>query len=188
MAETKYGKYFITYDKEKWRWPNEMRPVMSHMEDAVAKGSYFYLVHWVLPSEGFGLRVADTEIWRTQYGELNEKMFTHPMAGHPPHIHKDAELLFHIGTNPDDPMDLGAEVQMYMGPEMERHVFNKTTVIWIPPNFIHAPWKPLKTWRPWIFIEVNQGPSHTEKSFRQLLPKELREITPWDKMWPDEGF
>ena len=26
MAETKYGKYFINFDKEKWRWPNKMYP------------------------------------------------------------------------------------------------------------------------------------------------------------------
>jgi hypothetical protein len=190
MTETKYGKYFINHDNEKWRWPKEMRPVMAHIEDAVAKGSNFYLVHWVFPTEGGfgGVVKPDSEIWRTQYGKQAEAMFNHPMGGHPPHIHKDAELLFHIGTDPENPMDLGAEVQMFMGPEMEKHVFNTTTIIWIPPNFIHAPWKPLKTTRPWIFIEVNQGPNHTEKSFRQLLPRELREATPWAQMWPDEGY
>ena len=182
----KYDKYFIQHDKEKWRWPTERRPVMSRMEDAVAKGSHFYLIHWMFPT---GMR-ADSEIWQRQYDEARQAgaIMDHPMGGHPPHIHRDAELLFHIGTNPDDPMDLGAEVQMYMGPEMEKHVFNKTTCIYIPPNFIHAPWKPIKTERPWIFIEVNQGPSHTEKSFRQLLPKELRGQTDWSRMWIDEGY
>ena len=171
---------------------------MVRMEDAVAKGSHFYLIHWVLPSENTGFRsmmssmdkekAASSEIWKTQYGKMNDVLFDHPLAGHPPHIHKDAELLIHIGTNPDDPMDLGAEVQMCMGPELEVHTITKTTVIWIPPNFIHSPWKPIKTTRPWIFIEINQGPAHTEKSFRQLLPKELREATPWAEMWPDEGY
>ena len=47
MAETKYGKYFIEYDRG--RWPKERRPVMARMEDSVVKGSHFYLVHWVLP-------------------------------------------------------------------------------------------------------------------------------------------
>ncbi len=166
MAETKYGKYFIEYDPT--RWPNERRPVMVRMEDSVVKGSHFYLIHWVLP--GFAAPLGD-----------------YPMAGHPPHIHKDAELLFHIGTNPDDPMDLGAEVEMYMGPELERHAFNRTTVIYIPPNFIHSPWRPIKIDRPWIFIEVNQGAMHTEKSFRQILPKETRERIDWSR-WPDEGY
>lgn len=84
-------------------------------------------------------------------------------------------------------MDLGAEVEMYMGKELERHVINKTTVIYIPPNFIHSPWRPIKTVRPWIFIEVNQGPQHTEKSFRQVLPKEVRDKIDWSR-WKDEGY
>lgn len=166
MAKSKYGKYFFQYDPK--MWPNEKRPVMARMEESVVTGSHFYLVHWVVP--GF-----------------EDVLGKHPYAGHPPHIHKDAELLFHIGTNPDDPMDLGAEIEMHMGPEMERHVFSKTTVIYIPPNFIHSPWRPIKTTRPWIFIEVNQGSRHTEKSFRQLLPKESREKNNWN-MWKDEGY
>jgi hypothetical protein len=170
--ESKYGKYFIEYDPQ--RFPEERRPVMAHMEDSIMKGSFFYLVHWMLPGP--------MPVKPTAPGEP-ERIF----IGHPPHIHKDPELLFHIGTNPDDPMDLGAEVEMCMGPEMEKHVFNRTTVIYIPPNFIHAPWRPIKTARPWIFIEVNQGLRHTEKSYRQLLPKEIREKVDWS-MWKDEGY
>jgi len=109
--------------------------------------------------------------------------------GHPPHIHKDAELLFHIGSNPDDPMDLGAEVEMYMGEEMGKYTFNRSTCIYIPPNFIHCPWRPLKTVRPWIMIQVNQGPVHTEKGFHQLLPKEVREKYAKElSIFKDEGF
>lgn len=188
----KYDEYFIQYGITTPKIETELRPVIARVDDAVAKGSYFYLVHWMYPFEPgtsfFSGVTRKGDAWKNKFGELPEIAFNHEMAGHPPHIHKDAELLFHIGTNPDDPMDLGGEVQMYMGPEMEKHVFDKSTVIWIPPNFIHSPWRPLKTTRPWIFIEVNQGPRHTEKSFRQLLPKELREATPWDKMWPDEGY
>ncbi|MFC1949595.1 hypothetical protein ACFLW0_05430 [Chloroflexota bacterium] len=64
----------------------ERRPVMARMEDSVVKGSHFYLVHWVMP--GFAVPLGN-----------------HPYAGHPPHIHKDAELLFHIGTNPEISID-----------------------------------------------------------------------------------
>jgi hypothetical protein len=71
---------------------------MSRMEDSVAKGSHFYLIHRVLP--GFAAPLG-----------------THKYAGHPPRIHKDAELLFHIGSNPDNPMDPGTEVEMYLGPD-----------------------------------------------------------------------
>ncbi len=165
VPETKYGKHFFEYDAK--RWPNERRPVIARMEDSVVKGSYFYLVHWMLPN--------------------SKSPFNFPMSGHPPHIHKYPELLFHIGTDPDNPTDLGAEVEMYMGRELERHVFNRSTVIYIPPGMIHSPWRPITTTRPWIFIEVNQGPDHTEKLFKQVLPKEVREKIDWSR-WKEEGY
>lgn len=169
MTETKYGKYFVTYDPK--QWPNERRPVMVRLEDSVVKGCNFYLVHWVLPGQG-----------------PQEPSFALG-HGHPPHIHKDAEILMHIGTDPNNPMDLGAEVELYMGPELEKHVITKTTAVYIPPNFIHCPWIIKKTIRPWIFIEVNQGPRHTEKLYPQVLPKEIREKVNWD-LWErlQEGF
>jgi hypothetical protein len=41
--------------------------------------------------------------------------------------------------------------------------------------------------KPFLFIEINQGPVHTEKFYPQLLPKEAREKIDWS-MWPDKGF
>ena len=163
MAETKYGKYFVTWDPASGR-KHPLGPFVSIMDDTVVRGSHFYMVHWVLPSATSAAGI-----------------------GHPPHIHKDAELLFHIGTNPDNPLDLGAEVELFMGPELERHVITKSSVVYIPPNFIHCPWKPLKTEKPWIFIEVNQGLRHTEKLYPQVLPTELREKVDWSR-WKEEGF
>ena len=168
MSEIKYGNLFYTYDPahDKGRPVSPGIPfrIIARLNDTIFKGSFFYFVHWVLPHA-------------TPFLEV----------GHPPHIHKDAELLFHIGTNPDDPTDLGAEIEMYMGKELERHVITKSTVIYIPPNFIHCPWKAIRTDRPWIFVEVNQGPVHTEKGFPQILPKEIREKQDISK-FSDEGF
>jgi hypothetical protein len=167
MAEKKYAKYIYEYDPK--MFPNERRPVMAYMDNNLAKGSNFYLIHWIMP--GFGM----------------QPEWDFPYAGHPPHIHKDAELLFHIGTDPNNPMDLGAEVIMYLGPELEEHHITRTCCIWIPPNFIHSPWKPVRCDRPWIFMEFNQGPVHTEKSYRQILPKEARARMDWS-MWPDDKY
>ena len=162
MADTKYDKYFISETK-----PFERRgpgPTVVRLDDTMMKGSHFYWVLIIPNSPAPTMAV-----------------------GHPPHIHKDAELLFHIGTNPDDPTDLGAEVEMFMGPEMERHIITKSCVIYIPPGFVHAPWRPLETTRPWIFVEVNQGAKHTEKFYPQLMTKEQREQTDWSR-WKDEGY
>jgi len=167
MAEIKYGKYFFNYEPK----PEEIklgrtgiaRLDNTSVDNTSVEGSFFYWVHWNLP------------------GSVT------PPAGHPPHIHRDAEILMLIGTNPDEPTDLGAEVELFMGPEMERHVMTKSTVVFIPPNFIHCPYIIKRIDRPWIFVEVNQGPVHTEKSFRQLLPIETREKIDWSR-WQDEGY
>jgi len=163
MAGKKYDKYFLKYDPPPGP-PFIMGPILQRMDERNIAGSNFYFIHWVLPHQTPRMKI-----------------------GHPPHIHSEAELLIHIGTNPDDPDDLGAEVELYVGPEMERHVITTTTVVFLPPNFLHGPWNPLKTERPWIFIEINQGRRHTEKFYPQLLSKEARAASDWS-FWRDEGM
>jgi hypothetical protein len=159
----KYDKYFLT-DSPWKQFKFIMGPIIQRMDTKTIQGSNFYFIHWVLP-----------------HAEPRMKI------GHPPHIHSEPELLIHIGTNPNDPDDLGGEVELCMGPEMEKHVITKTTVVFIPPNFIHAPWNPIKTVRPWIFIEINQGLHHTEKFYPQLLTKEHRSKLDWS-FWHDDAM
>jgi hypothetical protein len=109
-------------------------------------------------------------------------------AGHPPHIHRVPELIFVIGGDPEHPEELGAEIDFYLGPEMEKHTIDKTCVIYLPALFPHGPWLPKKTWKPWIFIEVNQSLRHTEKGFNQLLPREVVDRDDALDFFPDEGF
>ncbi len=149
MAETKYDKYFITYQYKPGEVQAGGRATISRLDSNVIKGSNYYSIHWNPASD-------------TPYG------------GHPPHIHKDAELIFLIGTDTNNPLDLGAEVEFCMGKEMEQHIITQSSVVYIPPNFIHCPYVIRKADRPWIFIQVNQGPAHTEKSFLQILPLEER--------------
>ncbi len=167
MSETKYGKYFKTYQAK----PEEVergRTGIARIDRAAFEGSNFYWVHWNIPNP-------------------TAKSTDMLAVGHPPHIHKDAEILMLIGTNPDDPTDLGAEVELQMGSEREKHVMTKSTVVFIPPNIIHCPYIVKRTDRPWIFIEINQGPVHTEKLFPQILTEAERKSVDWSK-WKEEGY
>jgi hypothetical protein len=161
MAEGKYDKYFLKDDPWK-KMPFIMGPIITRMDNKTINGSNFYFIHWVLPHDKPRMTI-----------------------GHPSHIHSEPELLIHIGSDPSHPDDLGAEVELYMGPELERHVITETTIVYIPPNFIHAPWNPLKTSRPWIFIEINQGLQHTEKFYPQLLTEDHRSKLDWN-FWHDD--
>ena len=40
-------------------------------------------------------------------------------AGHPPHMHKENEIIMLIGMNPEEPYDLGATVEFCIGQDME---------------------------------------------------------------------
>jgi hypothetical protein len=93
------------------------------------------------------------------------------IISHGPHEHKYPELFVHLGTDPDNPYDLGGEVEMYMGPEMEKHVISKSVIMYIPANFPHGPWRILNVKRPFLIITINQNPEHTEKALPFMIPE-----------------
>jgi hypothetical protein len=55
------------------------------------------------------------------------------------HTHPEAEILCYVGLDPDDINYLGAELELGMGKQQERHVFNKPTVAICPQGFPHLP-------------------------------------------------
>ena len=95
-------------------------------------------------------------------------------AGHGPHKHRDPEVLVALGTDPDHPNELYAEYEVLMGPEMERHVVNKPSLVYIPANFIHCPFRVTKVTRPFIFIEAQYAPKSIEVALRDLVPADMR--------------
>jgi hypothetical protein len=55
------------------------------------------------------------------------------------HYHPEEEILVFVGLDPDDLDFLGAELEIGMGKEIERYVFNKPTVAICPKGFPHLP-------------------------------------------------
>jgi hypothetical protein len=90
-------------------------------------------------------------------------------------VHKDPELLVALGTDPDNPRDLGAEMEMCMGPELESHIIIESTMIYIPAHFVHCPFRILSVNRPFLFIQCQYAPRLTEKSMKMLVAAELRD-------------
>ncbi len=154
MAELKYSKYFLHEIPEEVRKKGFGRmPSMVTFTDAdILEGSKYFSVMWM--------------------GEEATKM-----GGHGPHIHQDPELLVALGTDPANPQDLGADMEMCMGPEMESHIITVSTMIWVPGKFIHAPFRILKVRRPFLFVQCQYASKLTETALKKLVAKEL-----WDKM------
>jgi hypothetical protein len=125
--------------------------------DGKYAGSHQYHVHWVGKTPE---NMARADSW----GD----------TGHGPHTHKYPEVLMHLGTDPDSPLDLGAEVEFYLGPEMEKHTLTTSCAVYLPAEFVHGPWIIRRVDRPFIVVTVEQSEDHAEKSRPELVPEEDR--------------
>ena len=76
------------------------------------------------------------------------------------HIHPEEEILCFVGLDPDDLNYLGAELELGLGPDYERHIFNKPTVAICPKAFPHLPLITRWVDKPYGFIVVCLSGEH----------------------------
>jgi hypothetical protein len=76
-----------------------------------------------------------------------------------PHVHDFDEITTFFGTNPDDPFDLGGEIEIYL--DNERHIITKSSAIYLPKGLKHNPWWINKIERPIIAIYTFSVPLYT---------------------------
>jgi hypothetical protein len=126
MADSKYGKYFITE-------PIEIGPMLHICGEEGCHGAQF---------PGFPVEVQ--LLCLTKPG---------PMILHP-HSHEVDELFFIFGGNPRNYFEFGAEIEIMMGEEQERHIVDKTTIIYVPKGVVHCPITTLKVDSPVQWMHV----------------------------------
>ena len=148
MDTTKYGKYIISdarlpHNKEDWEAtynPKEETRVL-YLGDDIIKGAFYVSCGWFWP-----------EMVKSDSSNRSTK----------PHCHDYDEVVAVIGTNPDDPRDLGGELEFYLGGE--RHVVTKTSLIFIPAGLEHGPFNQLKMERPIFQFDCSMSGKHTGTS------------------------
>ncbi|MGD9159616.1 MAG: hypothetical protein PVG39_14480 [Desulfobacteraceae bacterium] len=87
------------------------------------------------------------------------QVFTDPVCWESPHIHKYDEFLIFLGAElPDLCSSFDAEVDLWMGEEMEKHTITSTTVVFIPKGMQHAPLNFRKINKPILFHALYLGP------------------------------
>jgi hypothetical protein len=142
METTKYGKYIITDTDSPPEYPR-------------VKGSKYFNTLYN-PDELKGtLKNAfylETNIVTQPFGEQYK-----------PHAHDFDEYLVFLGTNPDDPFDLGGELEIWLGGE-ERHIITKTCAIFVPRGMYHCPFQMLRVDRPIIFFTTGNGSRYSYSS------------------------
>ncbi len=166
MAKNRYDHLFISGVDPKIQ---EHRPyaTLGFLDGKTFEGCNVYQVFWVggKPYGPYG-----TEAW----GEIY----------HGPHQHKNPDVYMYLGTDPDNPMELGAEIEICVGPEMEKHIITRSTIVYMATNFPHFPWRILKVTRPFIIVTAFQSTSQNEKARRDMIPEK-----DWDRMiFVDAGY
>jgi hypothetical protein len=142
VAETKYGKYFITEPKPNLKYPSFRQEEVDrsdkgqasflYLDNELLKGAFYVECMWFWPGPGF---------WPNQLIKA--------------HTHNFDEVLAFFGTNPNDPHDLGGEMEIWL--DDEKHTMTKSFMVFIPKGLKHAPVTIKKLDRPILHFSVGPG-------------------------------
>jgi hypothetical protein len=139
MTESKYGKYIITEAiPHMFNAPgedtkaNRQRLDVVNLNDDIIAGAPLVECSWKMPTDLF----------------LEQKTIE-------PHCHDFDEILMTIGSDPNNRHDLGAETIFWLCGE--KHVINKSHIMYIPKGLVHGPGTFPRIDRPIIHIAFAVG-------------------------------
>uniref|UniRef100_A0A7C2P308 Uncharacterized protein n=1 Tax=candidate division WOR-3 bacterium TaxID=2052148 RepID=A0A7C2P308_UNCW3 len=87
-------------------------------------------------------------------GYFSKEILFHPTNGELLVVHPYDELLIFAGSNPQDILDLGAKIIVFLGEEREKYVFSESSVVIIPKGMPHGPIKIESLKRPIIHFSI----------------------------------
>jgi quercetin dioxygenase-like cupin family protein len=79
----------------------------------------------------------------------------------PSHVHDYDEVIGFFGGNPEDPYELGGEVEFWM--EDEKYLLNKSCLIYIPAGVRHCPLRVTEVDKPLFFLAVSLTSKYVKK-------------------------
>ncbi len=79
------------------------------------------------------------------------------------HVHPNDEALIYLGVAAENIDELGAEIEIDLGSEHERHLFNKSSVVICPAGMPHLPLVTRWVDKPFAFFAINLSGEHDVK-------------------------
>ena len=138
MAETKYGKHLIK------------APIQTAKAGPPIPTMYF-------PPELNGIGVGMILV-----PVLKPRLFEDP-----PHKHDFHQFLCFLGSDPNNIGELGAEIEVTLGEEEEKHLVTTPTILHITPGLVHCPIEYKKVDQPVMHLDIFFAPEYE----RRLEPK-----------------
>jgi quercetin dioxygenase-like cupin family protein len=81
-----------------------------------------------------------------------------PLKSLEAHTHDNPEIIIFLGSNPEDPYDLGGEIEFWL--EDEKYNLTKSCFIWVPRNMKHCPMVVKRVDRPIIHLGSSVKPGY----------------------------
>jgi hypothetical protein len=142
LEETKYGKYIVTElkpDRKLAPWtkminPEELTTVL-YLDNEMVKGAFYTECAWFWPRTKEDLGKDDVDVES--------------------HKHDHDEVLAVFGTDTQNIHDLGGEMEVFLNGE--RHVVNKSCLIFIPKGLMHGPIRFTRIERPVFHFAIHTG-------------------------------
>ena len=137
MSEKKYAKYIVTQLKAPETSPEKAAEYAKFarrilwMDDNVVEGAFQMNCSWYLHPK------------------------TQSLGGH---THEYDEIIGFFGSNPDDPYDLGGEVEIWL--EDEQYILTSSCMIFVPRGMKHCPLLLRRVDRPIFHFTTVNGPTY----------------------------
>ena len=153
-----YGKYIMQ---------DLILPAVHANPEAIAKynAAGRQRIHWIDGETMPGSMIQINTAW---YYKENHKFMDDWAAAEPngiigkPHVHDVPELLCFYGSDPENPYDLGGEVEFWI--EGEKHILTKSSLIYIPAGVTHLPLYVNKADRPILHFNILLDSAYTLKT------------------------
>jgi hypothetical protein len=84
-----------------------------------------------------------------------------------PHTHTFHQFLGFIGGDVMNPLDFTAEVDLFLGEELEKQVIDYTCIVHIPPGLVHGPLDFVKIDKPIRFYDIALTPEYKRTPYIQ---------------------
>ena len=117
MARSETSKYIVT----------ELKMPESKHEIAAEYSKYATRILWLDDKVVEGAFHMNTAWYLKASATLEDR----------PHVHDTDEIIGFFGNNAADPYDLGGEVEIWL--EDERHVIDRSAMIFVPAGMTHCP-------------------------------------------------
>ena len=146
MAKNKYDKFFLSYHGEEPKAMDFVSLTSLPPFPEIASPQTYFRGASALPG------ATATIGWQ---------VFTAPVCWETvPHAHKYDEFLIYLGAGlPDLCNSFDAEIDIWIGEELEKHTITSATVLYLPKGVLHCPMNMRVIRKPMLFHALYLGPS-----------------------------